>query len=342
MPCVSVIIPSYNHAAYIGDAIQSVLDQSERDLELIIVDDGSRDDSLSVIRSFSDARMRVKSQTNMGAHAAINAGIEMSQGEFLSVLNSDDRYHPQRLEKLIAALRSKPQAGLAASFIDVIDMEGRVAGVKHGYKNMPPWEIDDSSRSFRAGDNLKHALMTENYLSTTSNYVFTRAAWHQHGPFRPLRYTHDWDFALRVIRDLDIILLNESLMQYRIHTSNTIRENRAAMVFELCWCMAVHVPVLAREAMQHDPDFIAGLLHSIHEHGSQPVLATLMAQLAMDDAPEREHMALQLLKPDNPFRMAYIEYIKGKLAAQPMPPGAGPLAWARSRLGNLARALKLR
>lgn len=341
MPCVSVIIPSYNHAAYIGDAIQSVLDQSERNLELIIVDDGSRDDSLSVIQSFSDARIRVKSQTNMGAHAAINAGIEMSQGEFLAVLNSDDRYYPQRLEKLIAELRSKPQAGLAASYIDVIDMKGQVAGVKQGYKNMPPWEIDNPSRSFRARDNLKHALLVENYLSTTSNFVFTRHAWRQHGPFRPLRYTHDWDFALRVIRDFDIILLMESMMQYRIHASNTIRENRAAMVFELCWCMAVHVPVLAREALQHDPDFIDCLLHSIHEHGSHPVLAALMAQLAVDDAHERESMALQLLKPDNPLRMTYVEYIKSKLSAQPMPPDAGLLVWARSRLGHLARALKL-
>lgn len=339
MPAVSVIIPSYNHARYIGQAIQSVLDQSLRDLELIVIDDGSRDDSLKVIERFHDPRMIVKSQSNMGAHAAINAGIERAQSNVLAILNSDDRYHPQRLEKLIELLHNTPQAGLAASYLEVIDANGRVAGVKHGYRNMPPWEIADPSRSFRAGDNLKHALLAENYLSTTSNYVFTREAWQRHGPFRPLRYVHDWDFSLRVIRDMEVALLPEALMQYRIHASNTIRENQAAMIFELCWCMALHMPALAGATLQQDAGFVLQFLHSLHEHGCSPVLATLLTQWTGLPVDARESHASMLLDPNNPHRRAYIEYIEACLSAKPIAGNHMSGGW-RARIRALANTLK--
>jgi hypothetical protein len=205
---------------------------------------------------------------------------------------------------------------------------------------MPPWENDQPSRSFRAGENLKHALIVENFLSTTSNYVFTRTAWERNGPFRPLRYTHDWDFALRIARDFDLVLIAEPLMQYRIHATNTIRENQAAMIFELCWCMALHIPVLASDELKHSASFTSQLLHSIHEHGCQPVLAALMAQLTLSDAEARETQALRLLDAGNPIRRACIEYIESRLSAQTAVPIAGWLARMRSRLIRAAHAIK--
>ena len=106
MPKISVIIPSYNHAAYIGEAVHSVLTQSEGDLDLIVVDDGSTDSSLKVLERFTDHRLRVIAQTNQGAHAAINRGLQAASGNYLAILNSDDVYHPQRLEKLTGLLKN--------------------------------------------------------------------------------------------------------------------------------------------------------------------------------------------------------------------------------------------
>ena len=100
MPLVSVVIPSFNHARFIGSAVRSVLGQSLSDLELIVVDDGSTDNSLEILGGFSDPRLKVYPQANAGAHAAINRGLELASGVYLSILNSDDLYHRERLENL--------------------------------------------------------------------------------------------------------------------------------------------------------------------------------------------------------------------------------------------------
>jgi glycosyltransferase involved in cell wall biosynthesis len=234
LPEISVVIPSYNHAAYIAEAVNSVLFQTLSDLELIVVDDGSTDASLDVLAKFSDPRFRIITQSNQGAHAAINRGLHAASGEYLAILNSDDAYHPQRLEKTVGALKANSQLGLVGSYIQIVDSQGKALGIKHGYQDCPPWSLEFAERSFRAGDNLRATLLTENYLATTSNFVFSRA-WHERvGEFRPLRYTHDWDFALRLTRIAQLKLLAEPLVRYRIHAANTIRENRAAMVFEIC------------------------------------------------------------------------------------------------------------
>ncbi len=103
MPEISVVIPSYNHSSYIDKAVASVLNQTFDDLELIIVDDGSTDNTLEVLEAYSDPRLKIFSQENQGAHAAINRALELAEGKLLAVLNSDDFYHPERLEKAVAA-----------------------------------------------------------------------------------------------------------------------------------------------------------------------------------------------------------------------------------------------
>jgi len=88
------------------------------------------------------------------------------------VLNSDDAFHPQRLEKLLAALKAEPDGVLAGSHIEIVDDQGKELGVKHSYRDCPPWSLEDESRSFRVGDDLHAALLTENYYATTSNFLF--------------------------------------------------------------------------------------------------------------------------------------------------------------------------
>ncbi len=309
-PKVSVVIPSYNHAAFIAQAVESVLHQSEADLELIVVDDGSQDESLEVLARFSDPRLRVISQENQGAHAAINRGLALARGQFLAILNSDDLYHPNRLEILIRELENDADISLAGSFIEVIDDAGNLLGIKHGYRDLEPWLLERPHLSFRAGDDLRAALLTENYFATTSNFVMRREWFERIGEFRPLRYTHDWDFALRASALSRLALVPEPLLFYRIHAHNTIREDLATMVFEICWCLAVHLPTHVADtkwfSQLPENRRVEQLLHSIYTFGCDRVLSVMLAQNLADNL----QRALQLLEPDNCARQAYLAYIR--------------------------------
>ncbi len=317
MPKVSVVMPSYNHAPFIAEAVQSVLAQSVSDLELIVVDDGSTDESLKILTGFTDPRLRVIAQTNQGAHAALNRGLAEATGTYIALLNSDDAYHPQRLEKILSVLGTDPGIGLASSYIEVVDAQGKPLGVKHGYHDLEPWLLEFPECSFRAGADLRGALLTENYLATTSNYVFARRWYEQIGGFRPLRYTHDWDFALRMARVARLVMVPEPLLRYRVHSRNTIRENQAAMIFEICWILAVHLP-------QHMADTWFGelplsqrvdqLLHSIYTYDCDRVLNVMLLQ----GLAKNEPAALQLLETNDSSRIKYLEFIERHLSIKPV------------------------
>lgn len=334
MPEISVIIPAYNHAEYVGEAVDSVLNQSLADLELIVIDDGSSDKTPEVLAKYRDPRMRVTRQENQGAHAAINAGLAQATADTLTILNSDDAYHPQRLEKALALLAEQPEVSFVGSYIEIVDSGGKSLGVKHGYQDASPWLLEHPERSFRAGDDLRAALMTENYWSTTSNFVFRRRLYEQVGPFRSLRYVHDWDFALRGARLAQQAMLPEPLMRYRVHPTNTIRENQAAMIFEICWLLAVHLP----EHMA-DPEFLPGvpeakrselLMNSIYVFGMERVL-NLMLLEDLHGSPEK---AMARLEPGDPVRAGYLAFIEAQLGDTP-PPDPGNRQRLLGRLKGL-------
>lgn len=342
MPKVSVVIPSYNHARFLGEAIESVLSQTEPDLELIVVDDGSTDDSVAVLASYSDPRIHVVTQSNQGAHAAINRGLALASGEFLAILNSDDAYHPSRLERCITVLENNDDIGLVASHISVVNTAGRQIGVKQGYHTLEPWPLRAPQTSFRAGTDLHAALLTENYLATTSNYVFPRRVYERVGTFRPLRYVHDWDFALRVARIAQIELIPEPLVYYRVHEDNTIRTNRPAMVFEICWCLATHLPNYVRDRgrLQVEPSstHIEQLLSSIYTYGNDHVLAVMLLQ----NLAENPEVAERLLDPDNPERDVYLDVIRQGTGADASAERSGNLRHIRRFLAPHALGSRIR
>ncbi len=237
MTQISVIIPSYNHQHFIGEAVQSVLNQTNVDLELIVVDDGSSDGSLQLLRGYADGRMTVIEQANAGAHNAINRGLELAKGDFLAVLNSDDVFHSDRLSTCIGELE-RTKADLAATWIDIIDKNGVVLGTKEGWSNMQPWPIPATAESFLSSGDFAMNLLVSNFVSTTSNMVFTRRLFNDIGGMRNLRFAHDWDFLFRAVEKFDCILIDQPLMKYRVHGSNTISSNRAWMLFEICWVLA--------------------------------------------------------------------------------------------------------
>jgi GT2 family glycosyltransferase len=316
MPDVSIIIPSYNHGRFIEEAVHSVLNQSYGDLELIVIDDGSQDDTLERLAGISDSRLCVIGQENHGAHAAINRGLAMAQGDYLAILNSDDVYHPHRLERLIPILEKEEKIGLISSYIEVIDSSGRSLGIKQGYSNLEPWLLPHPERSFRAGTDLRAALLTENYLSTTSNFLMKRRWYEAVGEFIPLRYTHDWDFALRMARLAAIELVPEPLLKYRIHGANTIHENQAAMIFEICWCLAVHLPYHLSASPQSSAtepgQRTSQLLHSIYTYGHEKVLAVMLLEGVQADHTQ----ALSMLSPENAQRRIILDYIVEQMSEE--------------------------
>src|SRR5215470_442947 len=108
-PKVSVVVKSYNHDAYVGETIQSVLDQSFQDFEIVVTDDGSTDGTPDVIRQFADPRIHMQVfEKNRGISIAMNETIARARGEFIAILNSDDFALPGRLERQVALLSAKP------------------------------------------------------------------------------------------------------------------------------------------------------------------------------------------------------------------------------------------
>src|SRR5882724_2062331 len=111
-PKVSVIIPTYNRAHYLGTAVNSVLSQTFSDFELIVVDDGSTDDTMRLVERFHDSRLRYIYQQHRGISAAMNAGIRAARGGYIARLDSDDIWLPDMLEVEVGVLDARPEIGL--------------------------------------------------------------------------------------------------------------------------------------------------------------------------------------------------------------------------------------
>jgi len=118
-PLISVLLPVYNGAEYLAAAIESILSQTYRNLELIIVDDGSEDNSAEIIRRFHDPRIRACQQENRGLAEALNRAILMAEGEFLARQDQDDLSLPQRLEKQTMFLEAHPQYGMVGGWAEI-------------------------------------------------------------------------------------------------------------------------------------------------------------------------------------------------------------------------------
>src|SRR6202789_1652273 len=112
-PLVSILVSNYNYARYIGNSIQSALDQTYTNIELIICDDGSTDDSIRVIEEYErkDKRLRLIRKANGGQGSGFNAAFALSRGEIITLLDSDDLFLPHKVERIVADFRAHPDAG---------------------------------------------------------------------------------------------------------------------------------------------------------------------------------------------------------------------------------------
>ncbi|GAB3678643.1 glycosyltransferase family 2 protein [Salinisphaera aquimarina] len=139
VPRVTVCIPAYNASAYIGEAIESVLAQAYRDFELLVIDDCSVDDTVAICRQIGDERLRlIERDTNGGRPAVRNQGLAEARGEFLALLDADDRCLPDRLAQQVAFLDAHPQVDVLGSWWHTIDAHGNRLPAKKNHRRLSP------------------------------------------------------------------------------------------------------------------------------------------------------------------------------------------------------------
>ncbi|MBZ0168956.1 MAG: glycosyltransferase [Kofleriaceae bacterium] len=230
VPQVSVIIPLYNHELYVEEAVRSVLEQSCTNLELIVINDGSTDGSEAVVKRINDGRIRYYSQENRGAHEALNRGIDRARGAYVAVLNSDDIYHPRRIEEALKILEYDHEVAGVFTYIELIDAKGELLGIKRGAEDN--WTGQSAESSFREEHDTVLDLLAGNFLHTTSNLICRREVFDRIGLFANLRYTHDYEFYLRLCAQYRVAMIRTPLLKYRFHEANTLAGDSAASRFE--------------------------------------------------------------------------------------------------------------
>jgi glycosyltransferase involved in cell wall biosynthesis len=207
-PRVSVIIPSYNRAAFLMEALESVFNQTWKSFEVIVVDDGSTDDTVTHIAPWL-SRICFLSQPNRGVAAARNHGIRYAKGEFLCFLDSDDLWMPTKLEEQIAFSDQNIQYALIATEIESFDNSGRISsGIKAGMYHI------------RNGFVLEHLLFS-NWIQTSTVMVRRQAVLRAGGFDEDVgQFGEDWLLWMRVAAEAPIYFLRNPLVRYRIHAEN--------------------------------------------------------------------------------------------------------------------------
>ena len=206
-PEVSVLIPSYNHAHYLGHAIRSVLKQSFSDWEVIIIDDGSTDNTKQVTDNFSDPRIRYIYQENQGLSAARNTGIRMATTEIIALLDADDIWHENYLAEMMPRILTHSEVVAVYCGFHYIDKDGEEVGVPN-IKVVPPNEFD------------KQFSNHGNWLATTG-VVFRKDIAEKVGCFdESLRAVEDADMWSKISDHGMFVGVAMPLIGYRRHDSN--------------------------------------------------------------------------------------------------------------------------
>jgi glycosyltransferase involved in cell wall biosynthesis len=208
LPRISVVTPSYNHARFLERTVRSVLDQGYPDLELIVVDGGSTDGTVDILKRYGD-RLRWVSERDEGQADAINKGMGMASGEVLAFLNSDDCYEPGALLTVGRHFAEHPETLWLTGFCRIIDEEDR-----EFRKPITAW------KNFLLRRYGYRMLLVTNPVSQPATF-WRRRAMDEAGPFdRRQQFVMDYDFWLRVGRIRPPAVLERYLAAFRVHASS--------------------------------------------------------------------------------------------------------------------------
>ncbi len=212
-PLVSIVTPSYNQARFLEETIQSVLSQDYQPLEYIIVDGGSSDGSVEIIRRYADRLAWWVSEADRGQTEAINKGFARARGEIFAWLNSDDTYLPGAVAEAVACLQAHPQAGMVYGDANLVNEHGEIVG------KFPAAQTD--YRRLRRG-----------YVHIPQQTAFFRAElWRKVGPLDPTFYfAMDYDLWVRLAKVSSLYYSGRLWANFRLHSSG-----KSVTADDRCW-----------------------------------------------------------------------------------------------------------
>jgi glycosyltransferase involved in cell wall biosynthesis len=214
-PAVSVILPNYNYAGFIGQTIQSVLDQSFTDWEAVIVDDGSRDNSVQVIEAMvrkDPARLKLVQKQNQGLPAARNTALPYCRGRYIAFLDSDDLWHKDYLKTVVAHLEKNPARMAVYTNAELFESSTG--------KTLGSWFGPRSHRKFSSGRCAPELFVRGNFIPIVTALV-RREVIETAGTFdERFRVGEDWDFWLRVTARYEMDYIPDALCRVRRHSAN--------------------------------------------------------------------------------------------------------------------------
>ena len=206
-PLVSVVIPCYNQAHFLGEAIESVLSQSYPHHEIVVVDDGSTDDTSEVASRYDGVRL--VRQENQGANAARNTGIRHSEGDYLVFLDADDRLLPEALEVGVRELEAHPECAFVFGHSDIIAEDGI-----HLRTPLPPL----------IGDDLLTILLSRSFYVVPGEVMHRRSTLENAGLFdESLNASEDYELYFRIMRKSSVYCHGKTVLEHREHDANTTR-----------------------------------------------------------------------------------------------------------------------
>lgn len=214
MPSLAIVIPAYNAEKHLAQTLKSVLRSTYSDLEVLVINDGSKDRTAEVAAGLGDARVRVITRPNSGASASRNFGIDAADSEYIALLDSDDIWHPEKAHLQIKVLRENPDFGY--TFTEFLSWDGGDTA-----------EFDASAVSDALDPKftgwIHHHMLLTNW-SLPSSTIFRRSAWNQSGGFLcDDHQTDDWEYFARVSRDFQFAKLRDPMVLYRRHPQSLSR-----------------------------------------------------------------------------------------------------------------------
>lgn len=210
-PRVSVQMPAYNSARYVGTAIESVLGQTFRDFELLVIDDGSTDDTASIVRSYADPRIRLtRNERNLGLGEVRSQAVGLARGEYIAFLDSDDVAARQRLDLQVTFLDRHPACGLVGGWARRLDAEGREVGI---------------IRRPTSGKRIRARLLF-NYCFKNTTVMARRRLVEEYGFRSEFLVSQDVDLWVRIALDHDAENLPVVLSDYRDHAGGISKRHR--------------------------------------------------------------------------------------------------------------------
>ena len=236
---ISVIIPAYNHAMYVGSTINSIMAQDYANIELIIIDDGSKDNTLEVIESMRAgcekrfSRFYVETQQNQGTCATLNRLISHAQGEYVLLIASDDELLPGAISAMVKKMEANPEAGLVVGRNTIMDGDGRTCywdearnnvydPARAKYLTFSDFLDSNTFPTTHPRWGTYEALIQCNHIP--NGYLMRKSILNLLPPFTKDAPLEDWWLMLQISKHSKIISICEETFRYRWHAANTIKQ----------------------------------------------------------------------------------------------------------------------